>query len=58
LNRQPDYLLIDVSNSFTKLAFASRRKLGVTRRLPTSAIDAKVLGKIICRRKPKRVVVS
>jgi type III pantothenate kinase len=58
LNRQPDYLLIDVSNSFTKLAFASRKKLGATRRLPTSAIDAKVLGKIIRRRKPKRVVVS
>jgi type III pantothenate kinase len=57
LKRKPDYLLIDVSNSFTKLAFASREKLGPARRVPTSSLGAKTLGKILREREPDRIVV-
>jgi type III pantothenate kinase len=57
LKRATDYLLIDVSNSFTKMAFSSREKLGVTRRLPTPQLNADSLGKILARREVSRIVV-
>jgi type III pantothenate kinase len=57
LKRATDYLLIDVSNSFTKLAFASTSKLGTTHRLPTPELSAASLGKIIGNRQVSRIVV-
>lgn len=52
-----DYLLIDVSNSFTKLAFASTKKLGATERLPTPSLGVSALEKIIRKRAVARIVV-
>lgn len=57
LKRSLDYLLVDVSNSFTKIAFASNEKLAPTKRLPTARLDADSLGKLV-RQKPRRIVVS
>ncbi len=52
-----DYLLIDVSNSFTKLAFSSREKIGATERLPTPSLGVSALQQILRRRTVARVVV-
>ncbi len=38
-----EFLLIDVSNSFTKIAFSSRGRLGRAVRLPTPELSARVL---------------
>jgi type III pantothenate kinase len=57
LKRATDYLLIDVSNSFTKFAFASAKKLGATERLPTPTLSATSLGKLIRQRRVQRIVV-
>ena len=53
-----DLLLIDISNSFTKLAFSSSRQLGRSERIPTSRVTAIALTKILRRRKVGLVVVS
>ena len=42
---QPWFLLIDVSNSFTKLALASREKLLEIKRIPTPGLSARSLRK-------------
>jgi type III pantothenate kinase len=55
--RKSDYLLIDVSNSFTKLAFASQKKLGATERTETDRLSAATLGKFIHKRAVERIVV-
>lgn len=44
--RRP-FLLIDVSNSFTKLALASRTKLASIKKIPTRDLSAKLLRKTI-----------
>jgi type III pantothenate kinase len=55
--KRADYLLVDVSNSFTKLAFASKKKLGAPARLPTPGLNTKALQKIIQQRLVGRIVV-
>jgi len=57
-NKKSEYLLIDVSNSFTKLAFASRDKLGATERIGTARLSAACLTKILRRASIAQVVVS
>ena len=57
MRKRADYLLIDVSNSFTKLAFASTKKLGATQRVPTPALSPATLRKIIRQRVVERIVV-
>ncbi len=57
-NKKSNYLLIDISNSYTKLAFASRAKLGATERIETARLSAAALQKIIRRRALEMVVVS
>lgn len=52
-----DYLLIDVSNSFTKLAFSSTKKIGATERIPTPSLGVEALRKVIARRAVDRIVV-
>ena len=52
------YLLIDISNSYTKFAFASASRIGATRRLPTRDFDARYLRRILGQRNPKTVVIS
>jgi type III pantothenate kinase len=56
--RTTDYLLVDISNSYTKLAFATTRQLGKTMRLPTSDLTAAALRRILRRRKVGTIVVS
>src|SRR3954470_19161692 len=53
-----DYLLIDVSNSFVKLAFATTEKIGKTIRTPTSRLTAAALRRILRGRNIRAVVVS
>lgn len=56
--RPADYLLIDVSNSFTKVAFASRKKLERAHRIETKRLTSKVLGDYLRRREVGTIVVS
>jgi pantothenate kinase type III len=53
-----DYLLIDISNSFVKLAFATTRKIGKSVRLPTSKLTATALRRILRGHKVGAIVVS
>ena len=57
-NRVADFLLIDVSNSFTKIALASRRKLGAVQRVPTPRLSAALIHRILANREAKAIVVS
>lgn len=57
-DKKSDYLLIDVSNSFTKLAFASREKIGATERIETARLSAGSLTKILRRRSVGHLIVS
>lgn len=53
-----DYLLIDISNSFTKIAFARRKKTGRAGRIPTSELSPKSLGKFVAGKRFETVVLS
>ena len=55
---RPIYLLIDISNSFTKFAFASPARLGRPQRLATSRLTAAFLGRILKKRHVERLIVS
>jgi type III pantothenate kinase len=57
-NLTTDYLLIDVSNSFVKLAFATAEKIGKPSRLRTSALTISALRRILRARQVGTVVVS
>ena len=46
-----NYLLIDISNSFTKLAFATRGRISKPMRLPTANFSAAMLQRFAGRRK-------
>jgi type III pantothenate kinase len=51
------YLLIDISNSFTKLAFATRRRVSASTRVPTQKFNATVLRRFLKRRKVDLVAI-
>jgi len=53
----PDFLLVDVSNSFTKLAFASRARVGRAMRIPTAELSTKRLDQIL-RKGGARTIVA
>lgn len=53
-----DYLLIDVSNSFVKLAFATAQKIGKAMRLPTSKLTSTSVRRILRAHKVKAIIVS
>ena len=53
-----DSLLMDVSNSFTKIAFASTRRLTSIRRFPTGKLSAERLRQILQEREVKIIVVA
>jgi type III pantothenate kinase len=55
--RATNYLLIDISNSFTKLAFASRRKIARPKRIPTEQLTGAFLRSFIKKRKVDMFVV-
>jgi type III pantothenate kinase len=52
------YLLIDISNSFTKLAFATGRKISKPKRIETRKLTGAALRRLMRRRKIDIVVVS
>jgi type III pantothenate kinase len=53
-----DYLLVDISNSFVKLAFATVETIGKAIRLPTKELTATAMRRILRRRKVRTIVVS
>jgi type III pantothenate kinase len=55
---KPDFLLIDVSNSFTKLAFASRSRIERASKIATPSLNARRIVSILRRRDARTVVVS
>jgi type III pantothenate kinase len=50
------YLLIDVSNSFTKLAFATRRTIGRPVRIPTAELSSAALKRHLRRKQIDHIV--
>src|SRR5712671_3307106 len=56
--RTTDYLLIDVSNSFVKLAFATTKKIGTSSRVPTSKLTVAAMQRILRGHTVGTIVVS
>jgi len=56
--RGADYLLIDISNSYAKFAFASKRRLSAPRRIATRKLSSNAIAGLIKQRKVRKVVVS
>ena len=56
--RRTDYLLIDISNSYAKLAFASRERVSNPARIPTAELSGSVVAEFLRRRQVKKLVVS
>ena len=56
--RRSDYLLIDVSNSYAKLAFASRERVSNPVRIPTAELSGSVVAEFLTRRQVTKLVVS
>ena len=56
--RTTDYLLVDISNSYTKLAFATRKLLGKPVRHRTTDLTAALLRRILRGRRVETIVVS
>jgi len=56
--RRSDYLLIDVSNSYAKLSFASRERVSNPARIPTAELSRSVVAEFLRRRQVKKLVVS
>lgn len=55
--RPTDYLLIDISNSFTKVAFASRARVSRPVRIPTKKLTHRWLRSLMHRRAIRAVVI-
>jgi type III pantothenate kinase len=53
-----DFVLVDISNSFTKLAYSSRDRIGRVLRLPTRKLAAKSLRNLLGRREARHAVVA
>jgi type III pantothenate kinase len=56
--RRSDYLLIDISNSFAKIAFASRERVSNPARIPTAKLSIKVVAEFLSQRQVTKLVVS
>ncbi|HKP03141.1 MAG TPA: type III pantothenate kinase [Chthoniobacterales bacterium] len=56
--RQTEYLLVDISNSFAKIAFATRNRIEKPARHPTNQLTAKAIRQILCGRTVATIVVS
>jgi type III pantothenate kinase len=53
-----DYLLIDISNSYAKFAFASRRRLSAPARIATRKLSSGLVAGLLRQEKARKVVVS
>ncbi len=56
--RTTDYLLVDISNSYTKFAFASTTRISSPVRIATDKVSSSLFGRFLTRQKVRRVVVS
>ncbi len=52
-----DYLLIDISNSYTKLAFSSRHRVGSATRIRTRELTRAAMARLLAKREAGAVVV-
>lgn len=57
-NVRADYLLIDISNSFTKLAFATEKRVGKSSQIPTRELSRGALQRLVRRTNVRAVIVS
>jgi type III pantothenate kinase len=57
-NPASDYLLIDVSNSFVKMAFADAERIQKPIRQPTASLTAVSLRRVLQKRRVRAIVVS
>jgi type III pantothenate kinase len=53
-----DYLLVDISNSYTKLAFASTTRLSAPVRIATTKLSSALVAGLLRRQKVRKIVVS
>src|SRR5437867_1834426 len=53
-----DYLLVDISNSYTKLAFASATRISAPVRIATSKLSSSVVTGFLRKQRVRKVVVS
>jgi type III pantothenate kinase len=58
VTRGSDYLLIDISNSYAKFAFASIKRVSAPMRITTSKLSSGVVAGFLRQRKVRQVVVS
>src|SRR5437763_10146892 len=58
LTRATDYLLVDVSNSYAKLAFASTKRLSTPVRIATNKLSSSTFSRFLGQRRVRKVVVS
>jgi type III pantothenate kinase len=56
--RNCDYLLIDISNSYAKFAFASKTRISAPTRIATNHLSSGVVAGFLRQRKVRKVVVS
>jgi type III pantothenate kinase len=56
--RTSDYLLIDISNSYAKIAFASKRRVSAPVRISTGQLTSAFVAGFFRKRKVRKVVVS
>jgi type III pantothenate kinase len=56
--RDSDYLLVDISNSYAKFAFASARRVAAPMRIATGALSSSVVSRFLGKRNVRKLVVS
>src|SRR5437763_7727030 len=56
--RPLDYLLVDISNSYTKLVFASTKRISTPVRIVTNKLSSSVFSRFLEQRRVRKVVVS
>lgn len=56
--RDSDYLLIDISNSYAKFAFASKRRVSAPVRIATNKLSSCVVAGFLAQRNVRKMVVS
>ena len=56
--RTTDYLLVDISNSYTKFAFASTRRISIPIRIATNKLSSTLFSRFLKQRRVRKVVVS
>jgi len=56
--RRSDYLLIDLSNSYAKIAFASKQRVSKPAQISTAKLSSGVIAEFLGRRQVKKLVVS